>query len=125
MKLSERIRNTGYWAIDKVRGGYVRKHFLELEHFEKHPDVMVKVNNERLRSLIHHAISTTNYYKKQMGAESLGDFPVTPKQTIKDNYNDFKLNESFHYDELQNLLKMYDDYYDAICIYAIHSYKRK
>ena len=44
---------------------------------------------------------------------------------LKDNYNDFKLNESFHYDELQNLLKMYDDYYDAICIYAIHSHKRE
>ncbi len=93
MKLSERIRKTGYWAIDKARGGYVRKHLLELEYFEKHPDVMVQINNERLRSLIHHAISTTNYYKKQIGAESLGDFPVTPKQTIKDNYNDFLSSE--------------------------------
>lgn len=89
MKLSERIRKTGYWAIDKARGGYVRKHFLELKHFEKHPDVMVQTNNERLRSLIHHATSTTSYYQKHIGAESLDDFPVTPKQTIKDNYSDF------------------------------------
>jgi len=83
------IRRWGFNALDRLKGKQVIKHIEEIErHFQNLPYSLEK-SQDRLKSLLEHACSTTPYYKNYSDFQDLSDFPVLQKTTIRKNYADF------------------------------------
>src|SRR5512141_454067 len=92
MAFSEWIRRVGYWSVDLLRGGKVRRHYLDIRDIlenEAGPQASRK-KEEYLRSILAYAVENVEFYKKYTGAASLADFPVVNKNIIRDDYAAFQ-----------------------------------
>jgi len=92
--ISAYIRRWGFNFLDRLKGKQVTKHIEEIEnHFQKLPCSLEKPQ-DRLKSLLAHACSTTSHYNGFSDFQVLSDFPVLQKTTIRKNYDAF-LSSSF------------------------------
>ena len=76
------IRRTGFWALDALRGGDVRRNYLEIKDMMQSQ----KLNEEQLQKLLKHAVDTTAFYSKFSGL-GFENFPVINKNTIKEQWD--------------------------------------
>ena len=85
------IRRTGFWALDALKGGTVRKHY---------DDIALKLSEdydgcdtEQLSALLEHAKSTTPFYRRmdsQKPLDNIWDFPIVTKLDYKEQFNAFQ-----------------------------------
>lgn len=85
------IRRTGFWALDALKGGAVRKHY---------NDIVLKLSEdydgcdtEQLSALLEHAKSTTPFYRRlnsQKLLNSIEDFPIVTKMDYKEQFDAFQ-----------------------------------
>jgi phenylacetate-CoA ligase len=85
----EGLRRAAFWRVDGVRGGAIAKHLHDLEELFSDRAKLKSSRLLRTQHLLEHATSTTGFYAPFEGARSLSDFPVTPKDTVKLNYDRF------------------------------------
>src|SRR5690554_4847170 len=87
------IRRCGYFSLDAITGGRVRKHLDDLVNETKQPQAeRSRLREARLAALLEHAKKTVPYYKrivKGRGIPKLHDFPVLTKAQISEFYDDF------------------------------------
>lgn len=83
---SEAIRRYGFWFVDAMSGGHVRKNFLDLE---RKLQGRMDTSSDDLKKLLDHAVNTTAFYKDFTGYSSIRDFPVIRKSLIKGKYDQF------------------------------------
>ena len=85
---AERLRWSGYFALDALKGGAVRKRMDKDAYAFKHGSD-IEETKERIRSLIAHAAETTGFYAKYGKDAQLSDLPIVNKDTWRADYNAF------------------------------------
>lgn len=76
------IRRTGFWALDALKGGQIRKNYIDI----KKKMATNELNEEQLQKLLRHAIKTVPFYQAY-GQKDFSEFPVITKNDIKSNWN--------------------------------------
>jgi phenylacetate-CoA ligase len=89
MAVAEHLRSLGFWTLDRLRGGPVRRHLRDLERLRDDPRLVARRQTERLEKLLAHACETTPYYRQFSGATKLRDLPVLLKRTIRERHAEF------------------------------------
>lgn len=96
MALSK-LRAFGFWTIDGLKGKKIKKHYDEIKLINENfntPEVD-KLRATYLSNILHHAITTTPFYKRYSATSRLEDLPVITKTKIRNNFDDFK-SEAYH-----------------------------
>lgn len=91
-----RIRNKAFWALDRVKGGRIKKSFQELEEFEyMHSDSpkMKEKTDRAIEQLISHAILTTEFYRTNCSQLNFENFPIVDKNIIRSKQQEFLSNK--------------------------------
>jgi phenylacetate-CoA ligase len=85
------LRNTSFWLLDSLKGGFVKKAYERLRKFEKmdskDPELL-GLQQTALQSLLHHSLKTTAFYEK-LQCDGLSSFPVINKAIIREQQNAF------------------------------------
>lgn len=77
------IRRTGFWALDFLRGGKIRKNYNEIKACLECKDI----NTQQLSKLLQHAVASTEFYKS-CDPNDISSFPVISKAHIKNNWDE-------------------------------------
>lgn len=97
--LGENIRKWGFWGLDLLKGGQIRKHYNNIK------DTLENGNHKRvgndLNNLLSYSIKNSEFYSKYKGYNSIKDFPIIDKNIIKENQNKIiskeYINTKLHY----------------------------
>ena len=91
MSLLQKLRKTAYWVLDFLKGSPVRKHYKHISSILDHPESTFAKQETatNLDKLLKHAIANIPYYKNLKPNASLQDFPITNKNILRDNSDDF------------------------------------
>lgn len=85
----ERARWSAYFALDALRGGRVKERCRsDLDAFRH--GTSEAGTEEKLRALIRHAVSTTDYYRGMDPEAPLSSFPIVNKDTWRAEYDAFR-----------------------------------
>lgn len=84
----EKLRWVGFWALDALHGKSVRKYYDQIRYGWMHGSSLQETE-EKLHSLIAHAVKTTEFYKDYPEDSSLTDLPVVNKDTFREHYDSF------------------------------------
>lgn len=80
------IRRVGYWTLDFIKGGPVRKRYKLLSNIRED-----RVKSSALHELLQHAISTVPAYSK-IEAPQIEKFPVVDKSVYRQDYESYRSN---------------------------------
>lgn len=86
--IGERIRRYGFWTLDFLKKGTIKKHYDDIKNIVN-VDVNGKINSldNKIDALLKHVTNTTEYYKEYKGISSIKDFSIIDKNIIKENQN--------------------------------------
>lgn len=85
--IGEAIRKLGFWSLDLLKGGEVRKHYNDIKKIIENSSVESNLAKTHLDELLNHAVKNTEYYSDYKGYKSLKDFPIVDKNIIIENQN--------------------------------------
>ena len=90
--MKKNIRSCVFWALDKLRGSPVRKHYEDIEQlFNSYGTVEGhKALNAKLGTILQHAVTTVPFYKNINPEEGIASFPVVNKNIIKEQFKKFR-----------------------------------
>ena len=77
------IRRTGFWALDALRGGEIRRNYKDVKS-RMETGIL---NSEQLDKLLRHAVQTTPYYRA-CDPEKFESFPIINKNEIKGHWEE-------------------------------------
>ena len=77
------IRRTGFWMLDAMRGGEIRRHYSDV----KARNTLGTPNVEQLEKLLQWSVEQTEFYK-DYNASDLRSFPIIDKNDIKSRWDD-------------------------------------
>ncbi len=84
----ERLRWSAFFALDALRGGIVKKRYQSDLYAYKH-GTSVEETEEKVRELIRHAVSTTDFYSQYDPEIPLSELPIVNKNTFREQYDAF------------------------------------
>lgn len=103
MSFDEKLRWYGFWFLDTLRGGKVQKYYNQIKtSYQK--GTSLEETDEKIRSLIAHAVRTTEYYTNCREDISLEELPIVNKDTFRSHFDDFI---SSKYEDASNNRTMY------------------
>lgn len=91
MTFLELCRNQAYWAMDSIRGGYVKRYCAELRKYSGSNASRQAIETYQMKAisdLLRRASENCSYYAN-MSSLNLSDWPVINKALIKDHKKDF------------------------------------
>jgi phenylacetate-CoA ligase len=77
------IRRVGFWGLDALRGGHIRRHYQEVKSMND----TETCNTAQLQKLLDHAVRTTAFYRA-CDPNDFDSFPVLTKNDLKTRWND-------------------------------------
>ena len=85
-------RRKFFWLLDSLKGGRIKNQLNEIKLSVEQPnsEQAKQIKEAHLKRLIHHALTTTPFYKEIINTTSLSDFPVIRKTIIQDNFEEFQ-----------------------------------
>ncbi|MDC6385743.1 phenylacetate--CoA ligase family protein [Flagellimonas taeanensis] len=89
----EWLRRAAFWSLDALKGGQVRKHYLEIQSILDEPESEEnqKIRQKILQDLLEHTIETVPFYKDiDKSSFCLEDFPIVEKQMVRENFDQFQ-----------------------------------
>ena len=86
---AELARWAGYFTLDALRGGVVRRRYEQDLYAYRHGTSLMETEG-RIRSLIAHAVHTTEFYGSFSENAELADLPVVNKNTFREHYDAFR-----------------------------------
>lgn len=91
-KAPQFIRKTVFWAIDGIKGSSIKSQYKDIKGIldSRDIDFITQKQNEALKAILDHAITTSTFYKDYVGYNSISDFPIINKNIIRDNFDAFK-----------------------------------
>ena len=93
MAVNNFIRGIGFWTIDTIKGGHIRRHYLDVVQIMKNPFSGKAVNRRKklLDELLEHTARTVPFYSKyeQVVFKML---PIIQKDLVQNNFDSFKSN---------------------------------
>jgi phenylacetate-CoA ligase len=88
MKFINKIRKKSFWLIDFLNGSVIKKHLEEVQNvlndFNSKKSLSIRTLNED--NILKHAITTVPFYQSLKNLNSLKDFPVINKNSIRGNF---------------------------------------
>ena len=89
--LFNKIRKQGFWTLDSLKGGQVKKNYREIKQIQEDyfSPVSQKLREKYLYNLLQHTIRTVPYYKDIPLSSRLQDFPVISKTEIQKDLGRF------------------------------------
>lgn len=75
------VRSTAFWMLDAVKGGEIKKNYLDV----KRRMTSGEINSAQLNKLLNHAVETVPYYN-DYSAEAFQKFPIITKNDLKENW---------------------------------------
>ena len=88
MMADEKLRWLGFWILDALQGKPVRKYYDQIRDGWKN-GTSIRETEEKIHSLISHAVKTTEFYKDYSENSSLSELPVVNKDTFREHYDEF------------------------------------
>lgn len=89
-KITETGREKIFWLLDTIQGAVVKKHYTDIAGLlEGDPQESDKIKEQKLLSLLQHAVDTTPFYRQYKDFSSLQKFPVISKTIIRENFDSF------------------------------------
>lgn len=88
MSFDEKLRWYGFWCLDALRGGKVRKYYNQIKTSYQKGTSQAETE-EKIRNLISHAVRTTEYYTNCREDIPLEELPVVNKDTFRSHFDDF------------------------------------
>ncbi|ALJ04741.1 hypothetical protein APS56_06200 [Pseudalgibacter alginicilyticus] len=94
MKPLNKLRNITFWIIDYLKGGYVRKDFLEINQIFNLNSFSSLQQQQKpiLNNLLKTTVNNSAYYASYKNFKKLADFPVVNKLIIKNHFNEITFN---------------------------------
>jgi len=91
MRLPEYLRNKGFWALDFINGGRIRKYYSEIKFLMEnyYSDKAKEIRASLLKSILQHALFSVPFYREYAKDLDLSKFPVINKGVVKDSYSLF------------------------------------
>jgi phenylacetate-CoA ligase len=89
-KIGTTIRSAIYWGIDFFSGSPVRRHLHNIQLVSKNGSLLAEHQAQQLKSLLNHAVQTTDYYKNYDTSGMLKVFPVINKNIIRESFAQFQ-----------------------------------
>lgn len=89
MVIDEKLRWYGFWILDGLKGGKVRKYYEEIKESYRQGTSVVKTE-KKIQKLIAHSVNTTEFYKGYDPNVSLQELPVVNKDTFRNHYEEFR-----------------------------------
>lgn len=91
MRPTEKLRAITFWTYDYLKGGRIRKNFLEIQDMLANPDDsnVINLHDRYLNRILGHAVSNTQFYSHFANFKSINDFPVINKIIIRENIKSF------------------------------------
>ncbi len=85
------FRKSLFWSLDVLRGSKVKSHYRDVQNILENFRSVESRNRrtESLNKLLNHAVNTTTFYQQFAGFDSIEDFPVINKNSIRDQYDNF------------------------------------
>ncbi|WP_299441984.1 CoF synthetase [uncultured Aquimarina sp.] len=92
MSLSQVFRRKIFWFFDILKGNDIKKHYQDIQELIENPNSQTTQAKKDLylQEILQHAVSTTWFYQKYAGYNSISDFPIINKNMIRDNFEEFK-----------------------------------
>lgn len=77
-----------FWFFDTLKGGSVSRHYKEIESVlqDFHSNESKRVRTNRLKEIINHALTTSEFYKDFNSNSELADLPVINKGILRENF---------------------------------------
>lgn len=81
-----------FWILDTLKGSKIKIHYADVQHILENFDSVESKNRraECLDKLLNHATKSTPFYKNFANYKGLDDFPVIDKNSIRNQYDDFR-----------------------------------
>ena len=94
MAIGNVIRRIGFWTIDTIKGGHIRRHYQDVLQIMEDPfsEKAVNKRNRILDELLEHTAKTVPFYSKyeQVDFKML---PIIRKDLVQNNFDSFKSNK--------------------------------
>lgn len=88
----QNFRKCLFWSLDVLRGSKVKTHYRDIQNSIENFSSVESRNRraESMQKLLNHAVKTTPYYRQFDGFGTIEDFPVINKNSIRNEYDDFR-----------------------------------
>lgn len=91
-----------FWLFDLIKGGKIKKHFIEIKNSFENLEYNKNSHNQNLINILSYAKNNSEFYKNITGS-SLKDFPIINKNIIIQNYEEIFSKEYF---EIKDTLRV-------------------
>ncbi|MDK0574919.1 phenylacetate--CoA ligase family protein [Clostridium perfringens] len=92
MKFDVLLRKMGFWFIDFLKGGKIKKYYDEINDFY-YNGADEKLIRKNIMELLNHAKETTKFYSNYKYVDSIEEFPVMNKIMYTEHYDEFISNK--------------------------------
>lgn len=89
MRFLPLIRAYAFWFFDILKGKPVKKHYYDVKSIVEDAYGENHKKAGHLNKLLKHAVETTRFYSNYKSYNSVLDFPITNKNTIRNNFKAF------------------------------------
>lgn len=90
MTIGETARKALFWGLDYLSGSPIRNHLQNIQQVSANASLLAEHQAQQLKSLLTHAVQTTDYYKNCDPLGRLEDFPVVNKNIIRESFERFE-----------------------------------
>lgn len=94
--IGARIRKSGFWLLDLIRGREVYKHYKDISNIMENKTALNNNPGRYLDELLKHATESCKFYEEYYNYNSIKDFPVSNKIMIRDNIEEIKSKKYDH-----------------------------
>lgn len=84
------VRKSLFWGRDYLQGAPIHTHLQNIQQVSADSSLLAEHQAQQIKSLLTHAIQTTDYYKNYDGSARIQDFPVVNKNIIRDSFERFE-----------------------------------
>lgn len=92
------IRRTAFWSLDALRGGKIKKHYMDIEAKQQGGMAV----DAAVHDILAYVQGNVPFYKGK-GYQKLSDFPVINKKIIMEHYADFRSQQFLKNGELHEV----------------------
>ncbi|MFV0180248.1 hypothetical protein NZD85_08885 [Empedobacter stercoris] len=110
-----------FWLFDLIKGGKIKKHFIEIKNSFENLEYNKNSHNQNLINILSYAKNNSEFYKNITGS-SLKDFPIIDKNIIIQNYEEIFSKEYF---EIKDTLRVMSTSGSSGTPFRIHQNKEK
>ncbi|MBG1245568.1 phenylacetate--CoA ligase family protein [Nostoc sp. NZL] len=88
--IATNARKALFWGLDYMQGAPIYTHLCNIQQVTADVSLLGEHQAQQLKSLLTHAVQTTDFYKNYDAFGQLEDFPVVDKNMIRESFEKFE-----------------------------------